>query len=100
VTHPIVTLKSDADIRLFTTNLLIEFEELTSEHKEQFHSHNEHYSIYETKYRALAFFHNKNQYPKLFRRFKEAGENLANRDDIRVAVVTDRTTVAKWLKEV
>ena len=90
-------MKKDSEIKEFI-NAHVEYEESNLIHKDEFYSLGEEYHSYETKYRVIGWFHNKNQHPRLYRSFKEAASHLANRDDLRIGTVHDRTVVQRWLK--
>ena len=55
------------------------------------------------KYRVVGFFSDQRSYPTSIASLKKAGENMANREDVRMAIVTDKILVknsvrkfAKW----
>lgn len=45
------------------------------------------------------FIYEKNIIPSLYRRYTEAGENLANREDLRLALVNDKPMLLNFIKE-
>lgn len=107
VLNPVVYLKSAADIERFL-DIKTEFEEDNEFYKSRFEGIGDYYARMSRHTRVIGFFSDKAEYKNEYRLLQEAAQKLAGRrDDLRVAIVTNKTLVSlykakygpKWFDE-
>jgi len=85
---PVVQLQTEADVDRFL-DMNQEFEEQSEIMKKGFISLGDYYQAFKEKFRVLAILHSFRKLPKEFKQLKEAGELLANREEVRVGYISD-----------
>jgi hypothetical protein len=74
-----------------------EFEERSEVHLEKFHKL-ETYGQMESKFRMVAIVHDRMRFPTSIGKFKELARSMANREDLRVGLITEREPILKILR--
>ncbi|CAI2362025.1 unnamed protein product [Moneuplotes crassus] len=93
--YPIVLLKTEDDVNSFI-NPAKEWIENTPFYLEEYSGFGELFPLFKRVTRVIAFIKDKVELKDELEQFKEAALQLADRDDLRVAKVTDKTLASKY----
>eukprot|EP00347_Sterkiella_histriomuscorum_P013442 403364691 len=96
VLNPYITLTKEKQIEEFM-NAKIEFNESSSLFKMGFVPLDENYHSYKQKFRGILVVFDKSQNPMIIRKYVEACQRLANREELRMGYIGDRARVQAFL---
>lgn len=73
-----------------------EFDEHSKFYPNKYEPIGDYYDRMEKHVRVIGFFHDKKEYSNEYKLFKEAAQSLVKRDELRIAVVTNKTLCDKY----
>lgn len=95
IINPLITLSTEEDIEAFL-NLNQEFSEKTRFMEKKNVKLGALYKQRYAKTRSIAFIFDKEDYPDEIKNLKESGRYSARRDEMRLAMVTDKKLIKKY----
>jgi len=95
VLYPTVKLRNEEDIERFL-NTEEEFYEYNDFFKNKYEEIGEYYKRMGKRTRVIGFFRDKKEYSNELKLLKQAAQAMAKRDDLRVAIVTDKDLIKKY----